>query len=129
VVHPPGAHPAEGGRCHIIDWRRELNTDPVRCLVYVLAGAASEQRLVGRTSPGDGDDREKAAILASSICEVDDLQHPRVRGLLASAETAALAMMHNETTWRAIERVAADLQRRGTLTGRDVQVHLREARR
>ena len=63
------------------------------------------------------------------ILELDDTHHPRVRALVASAEAMALALMYDATVWRAIERVAAALQRKGVLSGRDVQLALRESRR
>lgn len=129
-VHRPGTR-ADGsaGRCEVASWRTEVNTDPVGVLCFLLSGAAAERRLTGRTSPRDAHDREIAALLAASICERDDPHDPRVRSLLASVETLARALMYDETIWRAVERVAAALQRQGVLSGRDVQLHLREARR
>ncbi len=128
-LHQPGARPNEAGRCELASWRQDLNEDPARVLVFVLSGAAGEKRLTGRTSPRDGFDRELAAGIASTILELEDTRHPRVRALVASAEAQARALMCDEIVWRAVERCATALQRSGVLSGRAVQVILREAKR
>jgi hypothetical protein len=131
TVHQPGTRADDtAGSCELSSKLTELDRDPHRVLTYILAGAAAERRLTGRTSPRDAKDRAGAATVASFILEIEDEQHPSVRGLVAAAEAQAVALMYcDETVWRAVERVAKDLQRKGRLTGRDVQLCLREARR
>ena len=127
LLHRPGARVDEAGRCETSSWRQDLNADPVRALCYLLAGAAGERRLSGRTSSRDATDRAQAATVASVICEVDDESHPRVRALMHAAETMALGLMYDPVVWTAIERVAAALERKRELSGRDVALVLREA--
>lgn len=125
-LHPQARRDGEAGQCLIASWLRTVDGDPSRALVYMMSGGAAERRLTGRHARGDASDREMAIHLASLIREkpVDD---PETVKMVARAETIAFAQMLNPTTWRAIERVAAALVQKHTLSGRDVRLLVREA--
>ena len=74
-------------------------------------------------------DRAEAVRRAAALCQCTDVDDPRVRARLASAEAMAVALMYDPIIWKAIELTAKALERNSFLSGRDVQLLLREAKR
>ena len=131
VLHPIGSRPDEAGHCLLqSDWEAELRADPIGFLVYLFSGGSAEKRGCGSTSARGAQDVETAAFIAAEIIhDGADANSARVQGTLRAAAAIADSRMAIPGTWRAVQRVADALRRRRRLTGRDVQLLLREAQR
>jgi hypothetical protein len=95
-------------------------------LVYACSGSSAEQRLCGHTSARNARDVEIATAAAVVFHDGADAHSAKVRGTLCAAQAIADSRMLMPGTWRAVQRVADALRRRRRLTGRDVQLLLRE---
>jgi hypothetical protein len=129
VLHPTETRAAEGGRCVLWDQTAEFYRDPFGFLVYACSGSSAEQRLYGHTSARNARDVEIATAAAVVIHDGADANSARVQGALRAAAAIADARMQTGAIWESVQRVADALRRRRRLTGRDVQLLLREAQR
>jgi hypothetical protein len=120
VLHRPGTHPTEGGRCELYDHLEELEADPLRFAVYVFSGAAAEANATGHTSSRDGADREFVKDLAVVALNVEPTS-PRVMTWITAAETLAHAQMRDERVKKWVQAVAKQLLRTRRMTNREIQ--------
>jgi hypothetical protein len=113
--------PDEGGRCEVADAAAEIDAYPADFLIYLLAGAAAERRLVGRTSDrADFDVRQAREVAASALQQ--DPASEAVSSIVASATALAHAKMCDDRIWKWVDVTARRLLKRGVLTHRDVQL-------
>jgi hypothetical protein len=120
VIHAPGARLDENGHCRVSFTPTELTTDPMRVLIFYLAGGAAEKRFTGRPPSGDADDRARAVTLTACRLKQPEAS-PRVRSLVACAAVLADALMLDATTWRAVQAVATALEQQQFMSGHDLQ--------
>ena len=123
-----GARADEAGHCLLgDDWEAELRADPFPFLVQLLSGISAEKRAYGAASARGAQDVETAEAIASEVIHGGaDVQSAKVQATLRAAMVIADSRMQIPDTWRAVQRVAAALRRRHRLSGRDVQLLLRE---
>jgi hypothetical protein len=126
VVHQRRTPEGEAGACELVNIADAIDADAFRAVVYTMAGASAEKRFTGRSDAGDLRDREQAAAIARIIHEHKPADHPDIAGTVARAEVIARALMLSPATWRAVEAVAGELERKRSLTGRDIQLIVRK---
>jgi ATP-dependent Zn protease len=126
VVHPQRRPDGEAGFCELVNVADAIDADAFRSIVYVMAGPQAERRFTGRSDTGDLRDREQAAAIARIIHEHKPADHPDISGTVARAEVIARALMLNPATWAAVEAVAKELERKRSLSGRDVALIVRK---
>jgi hypothetical protein len=119
VLHHVGSNQVEQGHVELRDHIAELDSDHVRYLAYMLAGAAAEKRQTGQYSPRDTHDREHAIIAASAVLQVER-DSPRVAAAVRDAQLLANSLMTNDRLWAWVQRTATALIRRRRLTGRQI---------
>jgi hypothetical protein len=114
-----GSRLGERGSCSLWNYGAERDRDPVRFLVFLLAGASAEQKACGHYTPRDAGDREQAINFAAAVLE-EEPSSPRVRAMVERAQRIADTRLENDVIWEWVQRVAQRLVKRRRLSGRDI---------